>query len=44
MYFKFDIVEVEMAVNSLNGRFFGGRRVLAEKYSQDLYQAKDFTA
>lgn len=32
-----------MAVSALNGRYFGGRTVKAEKYSQDLYQAKDFS-
>ena len=37
------ISEVEMAVSALNGRYFGGRTVKAEKYSQDLYQAKDFS-
>ncbi|KAF6026168.1 PUF60 [Bugula neritina] len=35
--------EVERAVAALNGRYFGGRIVKAEKYNQDLYQAKDFS-
>lgn len=35
--------EVERACSSLNGRYFGGRIVTAEKYDQDLFDAKDLS-
>lgn len=37
------ISEVERACLSLNGRYFGGRIVTAEKYDQDLFDAKDLS-
>jgi len=35
--------EVEAAVKSLNGRFFGGRTVSAQVYEQSLYEANDLS-
>ncbi|XP_064603258.1 poly(U)-binding-splicing factor PUF60-like isoform X2 [Liolophura sinensis] len=35
--------EVELAIKHLNGRFFGGRIVRAEKYDPDLYEANDLS-
>ncbi|ESO82632.1 hypothetical protein LOTGIDRAFT_108708 [Lottia gigantea] len=35
--------EVERGIASLNGRFFGGRRVRAEKYDMDLYENSDLS-
>lgn len=35
--------EVECAINSLNGRYFGGRVVRAEKYDQDMFDANDLS-
>jgi poly(U)-binding-splicing factor PUF60 len=34
---------VESAVAALNGRFFGGRKVVAEIYDQILYLEKDYS-
>lgn len=36
-------IEVDRACSSLNGRYFGGRIVTAEKYDQDLFEAKDLS-
>ncbi|XP_052101830.1 poly(U)-binding-splicing factor PUF60-like isoform X1 [Mytilus californianus] len=36
-------IEVERGCSSLNGRYFGGRIVTAEKYDQDLFEAKDLS-
>jgi len=30
-------------IKALNGRFFGGRVVVAEEYDEDRYSAKDYT-
>lgn len=35
--------EVELAISSLNGRYFGGRVVRAEKYDQDMFDANDLS-
>jgi len=35
--------EMEGACNALNGRFFGGRIVKAERYDSDLFQANDLS-
>lgn len=35
--------EVESAINVLNGRYFGGRIVRAERYDQDMYDASDLS-
>ncbi|KAH3782491.1 poly(U)-binding-splicing factor PUF60-like isoform X1 [Dreissena polymorpha] len=38
-----DSTQVEKGCQSLNGRFFGGRVVQAEKYDQDLFDAQDLS-
>ncbi|XP_053407072.1 poly(U)-binding-splicing factor PUF60-like isoform X1 [Mercenaria mercenaria] len=38
-----DSSEVEKGCQSLNGRYFGGRVVQAEKYDQDLFAANDLS-
>lgn len=38
-----DLAEVEKACASLNGRYFGGRIVQAEKYDQDLFASNDLS-
>lgn len=43
MSFFFSISEVEKGCQSLNGRYFGGRVVQAEKYDQDLFDANDLS-
>ncbi|XP_076461353.1 poly(U)-binding-splicing factor PUF60-like [Babylonia areolata] len=35
--------EVDKAVSSLNGRFFGGRVLTAEKYDQEMFNANDLS-
>lgn len=35
--------ELEKAVSALNGRFFGGRVLTAEKYDQEMYNANDLS-
>ncbi|KAL3864051.1 hypothetical protein ACJMK2_005762 [Sinanodonta woodiana] len=35
--------EADKAIAGLNGRFFGGRVVQAEKYDQDLFDSKDLS-
>lgn len=35
---------IGVAVSSMNGRFFGGRVVIAECYDQGLFDAADFSA
>ncbi|KAK6174281.1 hypothetical protein SNE40_017591 [Patella caerulea] len=35
--------EVERGIAALNGRFFGGRRVRAEKYDMDMYEGSDLS-
>lgn len=35
--------EMNNAISSLNGRYFGGRVVQAQKYDQDMYDAKDLS-
>ncbi|XP_014788711.1 poly(U)-binding-splicing factor PUF60-B isoform X2 [Octopus bimaculoides] len=35
--------EVELAISSLNGRYFGGRIVKAETYDQDMFDANDLS-
>ena len=37
------ISEMEDACKSLNGRFFGGRVVKAERYDTDMYEANDLS-
>lgn len=37
------ISEVEKAVSALNGRFFGGRLLTAEKYDQEMFIANDLS-
>lgn len=39
----FSVAEMEAAIQALNGRYFGGRIVKAEKYPQELYDASDFS-
>ena len=34
---------IQKAVEALNGRFFGGRKVKAEIYDQTAYDAKDYS-
>jgi len=34
---------MEKACQALNGRFFGGRIVTAEKYDQDLFDSHDLS-
>ena len=34
---------IDLAINSMNGRFFGGRVVIADKYDQELFDAGDFS-
>ena len=41
--FDFLFSEVEKACASLNGRYFGGRIVQAEKYDQDLFASNDLS-
>ena len=36
-------LEMEAAVAALNGRFFGGRHVLAQAYDQALFDANDLS-
>ncbi|KAL4231855.1 Poly(U)-binding-splicing factor puf60 [Mactra antiquata] len=38
-----DAAEVENGCQALNGRYFGGRVVQAEKYDQDLFDANDLS-
>ncbi|KAL8564371.1 hypothetical protein ACOMHN_057393 [Nucella lapillus] len=35
--------ELEKAIAALNGRFFGGRVLTAEKYDQDMFKANDLS-
>lgn len=35
--------EMNNAIRSLNGRYFGGRIVIAQRYDQDMYQANDLS-
>lgn len=34
---------VELAVKALNGRFFGGRKLKAEPYGQQMFDANDLS-
>ena len=43
MLSSFFVSEVEKGVNALNGRFFGGRVLTAEKYDQEMYNANDLS-
>ena len=35
--------EVDKAVDTLNGRYFGGRIVRASRYDQDMFEANDLS-
>ena len=37
------VSEVEKAIASLNGRFFGGRVLTAEKYDPEMFNANDLS-
>ena len=37
------VSEMEEAVKVFNGRFFGGRRVTAQRYDQELYDINDLS-
>lgn len=41
-YFLF-VSAVDGAIKALNGRYFGGRIVQAQKYDQDMYAANDLS-
>ncbi len=36
-------LEVEAAVKSLDGRWFGGKMIRADLYSQEKFEANDLT-
>lgn len=42
MLFLF-LIEVEKACAALNGRYFAGRIVTAEKYDEDMFNANDLS-
>jgi RNA recognition motif-containing protein len=35
--------EVQNAISALNGRYFARRRILAERYDEDKFEASDFS-
>jgi hypothetical protein len=35
-------VVAEKAIDALNGRFFAGRSIVAQRFSEDKYAAKNF--
>ena len=37
------VSEVEKAIAALNGRFFGGRVLTAEKYDPEMFHANDLS-
>ena len=41
--FHFNIAEVDKGVGALNGRYFGGRIVRAERYDQDMFDNNDLS-
>jgi hypothetical protein len=41
--FVFFSTEVEKACAALNGRYFAGRIVTAEKYDEDMFNANDLS-
>lgn len=42
-FIQFLFSEVERAVAALNGRFFGGRMLTAEKYDQEMFNSNDLS-
>eukprot|EP00744_Colponema_vietnamica_P006816 GILI01009879.1.p1 GENE.GILI01009879.1~~GILI01009879.1.p1 ORF type:complete len:389 (-),score=138.15 GILI01009879.1:202-1200(-) len=38
-----DLVGCQKAINALNGRWFAGRKVVAESYPEDKFNIKDYT-
>lgn len=42
--YLFNFAEAEKAKDSLNGRYFGGRRVICEIYDYALYKNHDLSA
>ncbi|XP_041368858.1 poly(U)-binding-splicing factor PUF60-like isoform X2 [Gigantopelta aegis] len=44
IFVEFASIEaIEKAISSLNGRYFGGRIVRAERYDQDMFEAQDLS-
>ena len=43
LHFRLGFLGAEKSSETLNGRYFGGRKIKAELYDQTAYQAEDFS-